>query len=97
MEVIRFIKNAETTNFNMEQAAENIHLSPSRFAHLFKKETGITFRKFLRHNKLVKSLYAMYKNHNLTEASFFGGFADQPHFTRTFKNAFGIKPSESNK
>jgi transcriptional regulator GlxA family with amidase domain len=37
----------------------------------------------------------MYENNNLTEAAFIGGFADQPHFSRTYKSVFGNKPSSS--
>ena len=74
-----------------------VHLSASHFARLFKKETGMTFRKFVLHSKLIKSIYAIYEENNLTEASFIGGFSDQPHFTRTFKGNFGIKPSQSRK
>lgn len=97
LSAIRSIKASSQESYPLDQAASAVHLSPSRFAHLFKQETGLTFRKFVLHTKLVKSLYAMYQNQNLTEASFLGGFSDQPHFTRTFKRAFGIKPSESKK
>lgn len=91
------ISNNESEKLSIREIAEAVHLSTSHFARLFKKETGLTFREFVLHSKLVKSIYAMYKENNLTEASFLGGFADQPHFTRTFKGAFGIKPSSSRK
>lgn len=91
------IMNSESEKLPINQIAKSLYLSPSHFARLFKKETGMTFREFVLNSKLIKSIYAMYKNNSLTEAAFLGGFADQPHFTRTFKNAFGIKPSSSRK
>jgi len=89
------IMENEDEKLPISQIAKSVFLSTSHFARLFKKETGMTFRKFVLHSKLIKSIYSMYKNDNLTEASFIGGFADQAHFSRTFKSAFGIKPSTS--
>ena len=94
---IQHIKQSELEKIYIDQMAELVYLSSSRLAHLFKEETGLTVRQFVLHRKLVKSLQAMYEQHNFTESSFLGGFSDQPHFTKTFKNAFGIKPSTSRK
>jgi len=94
---LQLIRHSDQEKISIKQIASLVDISPSHFARLFKKDTGITFRKFVLHYKLIKSLNAMHKNKNLTEAAFFGGFSDQAHFSRTFKNAFGIKPSDSNK
>lgn len=95
MKAMRIVKEANIVKFFVSDIANEVNLSPGRFAHLFKEQTGITFKKYVLHCKLLKSLYAMHQKNNLTHASHEGGFADQPHFTRTFKNAFGIKPSTS--
>ncbi len=94
---IQHIKQSDLEKIYIDQMAELVYLSSSRLSHLFKEETGLTVRQFVPHRKLVKSLQAMYEQHNFTESSFIGGFTDQPHFTKTFKNAFGIKPSSSRK
>lgn len=94
---MQLIKQSDLYKLSIRQVADTVNTSPSHFAYLFKKETDLTFRKFVLHCKLIKSLQAMHKHDSLTEASFHGGFSDQPHFTRTFKNAFGFKPSLSRK
>jgi AraC-like DNA-binding protein len=89
------IMQSENEKLPISQISTSVNLSPSHFARLFKKETEMTFRKFVLYSKLVKSIYSMYENNNLTEAAFIGGFADQPHFSRTYKSVFGNKPSSS--
>lgn len=94
LECIRFVKNCAIEQVSLEQAAQHVFLSSSRLYHLFKQETGITFRQFIQHRKLVKSLKSLHNQDNFTQAAFFGGFSDQPHFNKTFKNSFGIQPSK---
>lgn len=95
LQCIQLIRNSEEGTVQLQQMSEEVFLSPSRLSHLFKEETGLTFRQFVQHCKLVKSLQAMHHQQSLTEASFWGGFTDQPHFTKTFKKSFGITPSSS--
>lgn len=92
---IRYIRKSDSDAIELQQLADLVFLSPSRLSHLFKEETGLTFRQFVLHCKLIKSLKAMHSSSNLTDASSFGGFSDQPHFTKTFKKTFGIKPSST--
>lgn len=89
------IMQSDTEKLPVKKIANEVNLSVSHFNRLFKKETGLTFRKFALYSKLIKSIHALYENNNLTVASFIGGFSDQAHLTRTFKNNFGIKPSGS--
>lgn len=92
---MKFIQSSLEHDLSLERVASHIHLSPGRFAHLFKQQTGITFRRYILHCRMLRSIEAIYKQRSFTEASFEGGFADLPHFTRTFIEAFGTKPSTS--
>lgn len=85
----------QSEEITLKKIAEQSYLSTYRFSHLFKQQTGISFREFVLYTKLVKSLKAVYQNQNLTHSSYAGGFADQAHFTRTYYKAFGILPSKS--
>lgn len=88
-----FIRKSETTT--LKEIADYINLSKYRFSHLFRQETGMSYREFVLQAKLVKSLQAIYNKQNLTHSSYSGGFADQAHFTRTYYKTFGILPSKS--
>ena len=93
LNAIEYLRKHPLQNIKIEYVASVVGLSPSRFAHLFKEETGIAFRKFVRHLKLINSLEAMSHRKRLTNVAYDGGFSDQAHFTRTFKMAFGLLPS----
>ncbi|HMB22484.1 MAG: helix-turn-helix domain-containing protein [Chloroflexota bacterium] len=95
LKCLHIMSEAEEGSYNLDYIASLAGLSSSRFSHLFKAETGCTFRDFMKNRKLSKAIGTLVQKSNLTAAAFDGGFADQPHFTNTFKRTFGIKPSES--
>ena len=92
---IELITGHDEEKIYVEQIASKVNLSVSHFNRLLKKETGLTFRRFVLYTRLIRSIQAISNNTNLTEATFIGGFADQPHLSRTFTENFGIKPSKS--
>lgn len=76
---------------SLEEVAEKCFLSPTRFLHLFKQKTNLTFRRYQLWNKLIKSLPFLVKN-SITETTYTFGFSDNSHYTRTFKETFGVTP-----
>jgi transcriptional regulator GlxA family with amidase domain len=76
----------------LETIANQVFLSASRFIHLFKKETGITYRRMQLWNKLMASIDDIKKHKSLTNLAHAHGFADSAHYSRTFKQTFGINP-----
>ncbi|WBX75661.1 AraC family transcriptional regulator [Tenacibaculum ovolyticum] len=82
-------------NFNrvisLKEIAKICFLSESRFLHLFKENTGITFRKVQQWNKVSKS-FSMLRKQNLTETAHQFGFTDSSHYSKVFKETFGFNP-----
>ena len=76
---------------SLEEVAEKCFLSPTRFLHLFKEKTNLSFRRYQLWNKLIKSLPFLVKN-SITETAYAFGFSDNSHYTRTFKETFGVTP-----
>ena len=72
--------------------AADAALSPSRFAHAFRDQTGMAVRPYLRWLRLARALQAASHGQSLTDAAHEAGFADAAHFTRTMRRHFGVTP-----
>ena len=91
IKAITYLDDNFAKQVSLEEVAKICFLSPSRLLHLFKEETQTTFRRYKLWNKLVKSLPSL-KLQSITSTAHQFGFTDSSHYTRTFKETFGITP-----
>lgn len=70
--------------------ASLVGLSESRLMHLFQENMGISIRRYLQWNRLMEGLALVNRGESLTNAAMEAGFADHAHFTRTFRENFGV-------
>lgn len=91
--VIRLMKEDLTHSYSMSQLAEHVNLSPTRLVHLFKEQVGVPIRRFRQWHRMRVVAALIAKGDTLTEAALGAGFADSSHFSRAFRNMFGITPS----
>ena len=91
--VLAAIRESDDLRISLEAAAERVHLSPGRFAHLFKEEVGLPFRRYMLWRKVTRAMLAIGKQSTIAAAAHEGDFADAAHLTRTFYQIFGIPPS----
>lgn len=69
-------------------------LSPTQFQRHFKATTGITPYAWLTRLRLEQAMKLLKANVSGTEVAQQVGFYDQAHFSKSFKQAFGVSPSE---
>ena len=91
--VLNAIRESADLRMSVEAAAAVVHLSPSRFAHLFKQQVGLPFRRYMLWRKLTRATLAIARERTITAAAQAADFADAAHVTRTFQQMFGIPPS----
>jgi AraC-like DNA-binding protein len=77
----------------LSQVAASVGLSPSRFQHLFTAEVGVPYRRYRAWHRLRAAIREIRRGSSFTAAAHAAGFADQAHFTRAFRRAFGAPPS----
>lgn len=93
--VLRFINDYYRQDISLAQTAEQLHMNPNYISQMFKKETGITFIRYItdlrvEHAKKLLSTTSMSISDIASEA----GFNDYFYFLKTFKKITGITPSQ---
>lgn len=85
-------------NPNLQDLAQVLNLNPITISKHFSRYFGCTLGEYMRRIKINRSLTLIESNQsNLTEIGFQCGFADQSHFTRTFKSQTGFLPKQFQK
>lgn len=77
--------------------AARVHLSESRFTHLFRQQTGLPLSRYQLWTRLLAGVEAVAGGDNMTNAAHRAGFADLAHMSRTFRATFGVMPSQLQK
>lgn len=80
-------------SIDLASAAAVAELSPGRLRHLFVDQTGLPFKTYLLWLRLNRAVTAIIGGATLTQAAHEAGFADSPHFSRTFRRMFGVPPA----
>ena len=93
-EVSRYIRMHLSEDLNVEDIAGQVYLNPDYLTRIFKKETGTSLIKFI----IQERMYMARKLLCETSLSVNGialevGFSDYSHFTKTFRQMFGMTPS----
>lgn len=80
---------------SLEEVAEVLGLNASYFSQLFKSATGETFVHYRIKCRMERAKKLLEQPHyRITDISYEVGYADHPHFTKTFKKYTGLSPSE---
>jgi transcriptional regulator GlxA family with amidase domain len=79
----------------LDHLARTVRLSRSRFAHLFREQTGVSPGRYLRDLRLARSRELLETTLlSVKEVMAAVGFNDPSHFSRDFSTAFGVSPRE---
>lgn len=81
-------------NMSAAELAGAVHLSTSRFLHLFSAQAGTSFRRYRLWARMLHVGAAVSKGHDLTTASADAGFATPSHFSDAFHAMFGLTAAQ---
>jgi AraC-like DNA-binding protein len=88
---LNYLSNHPDRIVPLEEIADFCFLSPSRFLHLFKSCTGVPYRQVQLWNRLRQSVPYL-QHQSITQTAHQFGFTDSSHYSRAFKNMFGLTP-----
>lgn len=92
--ICEFIETHYADTLSLEQLARKARLSPFHFQRVFLKNTGVSPHDYLVQLRIKKAQALLLKRHGIVRVSLDTGFADQSHFTHTFKKVIGITPGK---
>ena len=82
----------------LKSISQYLHVSPSYFSAIFKKETGKSFIDTLTEMKMNKAKeLVITTDQKMFEIAFACGYEDQHYFSYSFKKYFGLSPTKMRK
>lgn len=93
--IIQYMNQHTTENIKLADLAQITQLSPTYLAKIFKETTGYSIIVFFNRIKIDKAKDLLIENNRkIKEVAKEVGFSDEFYFSRVFKKAEGISPSE---
>lgn len=91
--IIDYINGHLKEDIDLEELAEMINLSLSRFKHRFKEEVGIPPAEFITRKKIeLAEIMLLKRNYNIKDIAYDLGFSSPAHFSNVFKQYKGNSP-----
>jgi AraC family transcriptional regulator len=80
---------------NLNESAQAAGVHPTHLARVFRRFEGCTIGDYIRKIRIEQACQKiLVSDDSLVEIALETGFADQTHFTRTFRRVAGITPTE---
>jgi AraC-like DNA-binding protein len=93
--IIGLLESRIDTAVSLEEISKALHISKTRLKTLFKNSTGLTIMEYFSKLKIDKAkVWIREKPNNFTEIAGMVGYGSVHHFSRAFKKATGMSPSE---
>lgn len=77
---------------SLASVAAGVHLSESRFSHLFRSETGASFRHYRSWLQARSFVRTFVPGRSLTTHAHDSGFYDSSHLSNSFRKLVGLSP-----
>lgn len=93
--IISLINQDLMRELSVAEMARFVHLSPTQFRRMFKAETGLPPRQYIKRVKLEAAKKLLEHSYlRVKEIAYQVGFMDNSHFVRDFKHAYGMTPAQ---
>lgn len=88
-------KNIGDSDFNVEMLCQDISVSRTQLHRKMKELTGLSTSEFIRNIRLEQAARLLKERHvNVSQVAYTLGFNNVAHFSKVFRQHFGVPPSE---
>lgn len=93
MEIVN--QNISNSEFNITQMVEEVGMSRTQLHRKLKELTGFSAARFMQNIRMQQAMKLLKeKRVNVSQIAYSVGFASQTHFSTTFKQYYGVSPTE---
>jgi AraC-like DNA-binding protein len=88
-------KNISNSEFNISQMVDEVGMSRTQLHRKLKELTGFSASRFVQNIRMQQAMKLLKeKKVNVSQIAYSVGFASQTHFSTTFKQFYGVSPTE---
>ena len=88
-------KNISNSEFNISQMVDEVGMSRTQLHRKLKELTGFSASRFLQNIRMQQAMKLLKeKKVNVSQIAYSVGFSSQTHFSTTFKQYYGVSPTE---
>lgn len=91
---LRTLRHDPATELSARELADRCGLSFSRFLHLFKQETGASWRDLRTWKRARSLLHHVTRDTNLVHVALETGYPDSAHFSHSIRQVYGLRPRD---
>lgn len=93
MEIVN--ANISNSEFNISQMVDEVGMSRTQLHRKLKELTGFSAARFMQNIRMQQAMKLLKeKRVNVSQIAYSVGFASQTHFSTTFKQYYGVSPTE---
>ena len=93
MEIVN--ANISNSDFNISQMVDEVGMSRTQLHRKLKELTGFSAARFMQNIRMQQAMKLLKeKRVNVSQIAYSVGFASQTHFSTTFKQYYGVSPTE---
>ncbi len=93
MEIVN--KNISNSEFNITQMVDEVGMSRTQLHRKLKELTGFSALRFVQNIRMQQAMKLLKeKKVNVSQIAYSVGFSSQTHFSTTFKQYYGVSPTE---
>ncbi|MBP2153995.1 arabinose operon transcriptional regulator AraC [Erwinia rhapontici] len=94
----QYLNDHLAEDLTIEQLARQVFLSPSRVAHLFKREMKMTIFAWREQQRVIRASNLLQSTHlSIAQVALTVGYDDALYFSRIFRQHVGVSPREYKK